>query len=52
MAVHDLNLLTNKDLPEQWERAEYCRESRAAVDNPVWKVVDLDPVREISDASS
>lgn len=50
--MHNLNLLTNEDLPQQRERAEDCRKSRAAVDNPVWKVVDFDPVREIPDASA
>jgi hypothetical protein len=50
MAMHNLDLLTDEYLSQQWERAEDCRESRASVDDPVWEVVDFDPVREISNA--
>lgn len=52
MAMHNLNLLANEDLSEQWKGAEDCRESRAAIYHPVWKVVDLDPVREVSNTGT
>ena len=50
MAVHDLYLLTNKDLSQDWKGAEYSRESGAPVDEPVRQMVDLDAVCEVPDA--
>lgn len=52
MAMHNLCLFPNEDLPQQRERAEHRRESGATIDNPVWKVVDFDAVRQISNACS
>ena len=49
MAVYDLYLLTNKDLSQDWEGAEYSRESGAPIDNPVRQMVDLDTVCEVPD---
>jgi hypothetical protein len=50
VTMHNLDLLADKDLSQQRERAEYCWESRAPVDDPVREVIDFDAVREISDA--
>lgn len=50
MAMHNLNLLTDEYLSQQWKRAEHCRESRASVDHPVRKMIDFDAVCKISDA--
>ena len=52
MAVYDLYLLTNKDLSQDWEGAEYSWESSAPIDNPVRQMVDLDAVRKIPDAGT
>ena len=49
MAVYDLYLLTNKDLSQDWEGAEYSGKSGASIDDPVRQMVDLDAVREVSD---
>jgi hypothetical protein len=49
MTVYDLYLLTNKDLSQDWKRAEYSRESGAPIDNPVRQMVDLDTVCEVPD---
>ena len=47
MAVYDFYLLTDKDLSQDWEGAEYSRESGAPVDDPVRQMIDLDTVREV-----
>ena len=52
MTVYDLYLLTNKDLSQDWKRAEYSRESGAPIDNPVRQMVDLDTVRKVPDTGT
>jgi hypothetical protein len=52
MAVYNLYLLTDKDLSQDREGAEYSRESGAPVYDPVRQMVDLDAICEISHAST
>ena len=52
MAMHDLCLFADEDLPQQRERAENCRECCASIDNPVWKMIHFDAVRQVSNARS
>lgn len=48
MAMNDLDILADEDLAKQWKRREDCRESGRPVDNPMWQVVDLDTIGEVS----
>lgn len=52
VAMDDLNLLTNEDLSQDWEGREDSREGRGAVYDPMWKMVDLEPVRQVADPGS
>jgi hypothetical protein len=52
MAVHNLCLFANEDLSQQRERAEHCRECCASIDNPMWKMIHFDAIRQVSDARS
>jgi hypothetical protein len=52
MAMHDLCLFADEDLPQQRERAEHCRECCASIDNPVWKMIHFDAVRQVSNTRS
>jgi hypothetical protein len=52
MTMHDLYLLTDKDLSQDWEGAEYSWESSAPIDNPVRQMVDLDAVRKVPHAGT
>jgi hypothetical protein len=46
--MYDLYLFADEDLPQDWERAEYSRESGASIHDPVRQMVDLDAVRKVS----
>jgi len=50
VAMHDLYLLANENLPQSWEGAEDGGEGRRAIDHPVWKMVDFEAIGEIPDA--
>jgi hypothetical protein len=50
MTMYDLDLLTDKDLSQNREGAEYSRKSRASINDPVWQMVDLYAIRKIPDA--
>jgi hypothetical protein len=50
MTMYDLYLLTDKDLPQDRERAEYGRKGGASIYDPVRQMVDLNAVRKVSDA--
>lgn len=52
VAVHNLDLLTNENLAQQWKRAEDGRESGRAVNHPMREMVDLDTVRQIAYATA
>lgn len=41
MAVHYLDLLSDKDLSKDWERREDRGEGGRSVDYPVWDVIDF-----------
>lgn len=49
MTMDDLDILPNEYLPQQGERAEYCGKCRASIHNPMWQMVDFEPVGQISD---
>ena len=49
MAMYDLYLLTDKDLPQDREGAEHSRKSRASIDDPVRQMVDLYAIRKVPD---
>jgi hypothetical protein len=48
MTVHDLDSLSYEDLPQHWERREYRWKGRAAVNDPMWQMVDFDAVGQVA----
>lgn len=50
VAMHDLYLLANENLPQSWEGAEDCGEGCRAIDHPVWKMVHFEAIGKVSDA--
>ena len=48
--MYNLNLLADKDLSQDWEGAEYSRESGAPIDHPMRQMVDLNAIRKVSHA--
>jgi hypothetical protein len=52
MAMHDLNLLSNDNVPEDWEERKDGWESRGAVDDEEWDVVDFETIGEVSHSGS
>ena len=52
MAVYDFNLLSNDNVAEDWEEGEDSRECRGAINDEKRDVVDFEPIREVSHASS
>jgi len=52
MPMHNLDLLSNDNIPEHWEEGEDSWKGGGAVDNEEWHVVDLESIREVSNASS
>jgi len=52
MAVDNLRPFANEDLSQQWERAEHRRKCCASVDDPMWKMIHLDAIRQVSNAGS
>jgi hypothetical protein len=52
MSVNNLDLLSNDDIPEDWEKGEDSRKGSCAVDDEKWDMVDFEAIREISYAGS
>ncbi len=52
MTVDDLDLLSNEDLPKKRKRREHGWKSRRAVYDPVWQMIDLEPVGKVSDSTA
>jgi hypothetical protein len=52
MAMHNLCLFADEYLSHQRERAEHCRKCCASIDNPMWKMVHFDAIRQVSNARS
>lgn len=52
MAVHDLDILPDEDLAQDWEGREDGRECRRSVHHPVRQGVHLQSVRQVSDSTS
>jgi hypothetical protein len=50
MAMYDLNLLSNDNVPENWEEGKDSWEGRLAVDDEERDVVNFEAIREVSDA--
>lgn len=52
MAVDDFDLLPDDNVAEYWEEREDCRERRLAIDDEEGNMIDLQPISQVSDASS
>ena len=52
MPMHDLNLLSEDDIPEYWEEGEDGRKSRFSIDDKKRYMVDLETIRKVPNASS
>jgi hypothetical protein len=52
MAMHDLNLLSNYDVPEHWKEREHRRKGGFAVYDEERYVVDFETICKVSDARS
>jgi len=52
VTMHDLDLLSNNDVAEDWKEGEDGREGRFAVNDEKRDVVNLESIREVSDTSS
>lgn len=48
MAMHDLDLFSNDDIPKDWEEGEDGGKGSCAVDDEKWDMVDFEAIREIS----
>jgi hypothetical protein len=51
MAMHNLNLLSNDNIPEDGEEREDGWEGRCSIDDEKWNVVDFEAIRQISHSS-
>lgn len=52
VAMDDLNLFPNEDVPKNWEGREHCRKGRRSIYDPVGDVVNLEAVCQVSYSSS
>lgn len=52
MAMHNLNLFSYNNVAKYWEEGEDGGKSRCTIDDEERNMVDLEPVREVSDSSS
>jgi hypothetical protein len=52
MTMHDLNLLSNHNIPENREEGEHGWEGGRAVDDEEGDVVDFEAVGEVADSSA
>jgi hypothetical protein len=52
MSMYDFDLLSNNNIPKDWEEGEEGWKGSCAVDDEKWYVVDLETVREISHTGS
>lgn len=50
MAVYDLNVLPDEDLPQNRKGAEHRRKGRAAIDDPVRQMIDLEAICQVANA--
>ena len=51
VAMHNLNLLSNDNIPEDGEEREDGWEGRCSIDDEKWNVVDFEAIRKISHSS-
>jgi hypothetical protein len=51
MAMYNLNLLSNDNIPEDGEEREDGWEGRCSIDDEKWNVVDFEAIRQISHSS-
>lgn len=52
MAMYDLDVFPDEDLPQYWEAREDGWECCRAIDDPMRQMIDLDSVREVSDTGA
>lgn len=51
VSVYNFNLLSNDDIPKNWEEGENCRESRGAVNDEEGNVVNFEAICQVSHTS-
>jgi hypothetical protein len=50
MAMYNLNLLSDHYISKSWKEREHSWKGRGSIDDQKWYVIDLEAIREISDA--
>ena len=47
MSVDNLNLFSNKNVSEDWEKGEDCWHGRFSIDDQEWYMIDFETIGEI-----